>query len=100
SVHHGQDAPHVPHFGSNVAVEAAIAASGIPHTVIRPNNYYQNDEWFRDVMLQHGVYPQPIGEVGLSRVDVRDIAEAAAIALTEPGHDGKTYNLVVPEAVT
>jgi uncharacterized protein YbjT (DUF2867 family) len=100
SVHNVQNAPHLPHFGSKIAVETALAASGIPHTIVRPNNYYQNDEWVRDAMLQHGVYPQPIGEVGLSRVDVRDIAEAAAIALTEAGHDGKIYNLVGPEAVT
>ena len=51
-------------------------------------------------MLQHGVYPQPIGDVGLSRVDVRDIAEAAAIALTTGGHEGQAYNLVGPQAHT
>jgi uncharacterized protein YbjT (DUF2867 family) len=33
-------------------------------------------------------------------VDVRDIAEAAAIAFTTPGHEGQTYNLVGPQAHT
>jgi len=51
-------------------------------------------------MLRYGVYPQPIGDLGLSRVDVRDIAEAAAIALTTPGHEGQTYNVVGPQAHT
>ena len=36
----------------------------------------------------------------MSRVDVRDIAEAAAIALTTGGHEGQSYDLVGPEAVT
>jgi uncharacterized protein YbjT (DUF2867 family) len=37
--------------------------------------------------------------VGISAVDIRDIAEAAAIALTSDGHHGKTYNLNGPEVL-
>ncbi len=59
SVHNVVDAPHLPHFGSKIAVEIAIKASGVPFTILRPNNFYQNDSWFKDAMLQYGVYPQP-----------------------------------------
>jgi uncharacterized protein YbjT (DUF2867 family) len=90
----------LPHFGAKVGVEAGLKASGLPFTILRPNNFYQNDYWFKDVLLQYGVYPQPLGSVGTSRVDVRDIAEAAAIALTTGAHDGQTYDLAGPEAVT
>jgi uncharacterized protein YbjT (DUF2867 family) len=38
--------------------------------------------------------------VGLSRVDVRDIADAAVDALTGPGHEGQTYPLVGPDVLT
>lgn len=100
SVHHADAAAYLPHFGSKIAVEAALRTSGIEWTILRPNNFYQNDAWFRPALLEHGVYPQPIGSKGLSRVDVRDIAEAAAIALTQPGHGGKTYDVVGPEAWT
>ena len=100
SVHNVDAAPQLPHFGSKVAIEAAIKSSGIPYTILRANNYYQNDYWFEDVILQYGVYPQPIGDLGLSRVDVRDIAEGAAIALTTGEHDGQTYNLIGPDAHT
>jgi uncharacterized protein YbjT (DUF2867 family) len=100
SVHHAEKAAWLPHFGGKVGVEAALKVSGIPFTILRPNNFYQNDYWFKDVMLQYGVYPQPLGSAGLSRVDVRDIAEAAAIALTASGHEGQTYDLVGPEVVT
>ena len=41
-----------------------------------------------------------MGDVGLSRVDVRDIAEAAAIALTASGHERQTYDLAGPDAHT
>ena len=100
SVHHADGAGWLPHFGSKVGVEAALKVSGLAYTILRPNNFFQNDYWFKDVMLQHGVYPQPLGGVGVWRVDVRDIAEAAAIALSSSAHAGETYDLVGPEAMT
>ena len=100
SVQDADKAAWLPHFGGKVGVEEAIKRSGIPFTILRPNNFYQNDAWFKDVLLQHGVYPQPLGEVGTSRGDVRDIAEVAALAFTTPGHAGQTYDLVGPEVLT
>jgi uncharacterized protein YbjT (DUF2867 family) len=100
SVHDVDKAPHLPHFGAKIPVEVAIRASGIPFTILRPNNFFQNDAWYKDAMLGYDVYPQPFGDVGLSRVDVRDIAEAAAIALTTGAADGETVNLVGPEILT
>jgi len=38
--------------------------------------------------------------LGIAVVDVRDIAEAAAISLIEEGHAGKTYNLVSSEMLS
>lgn len=102
SVQSIEAAPHLPHFGSKLPIEVAVKASGISYTILRPNNFFQNDYWSKDAMLQYGVYPQPLGDVGVSRVDVRDIAEAAGIALTAKGgeHEGVTYNLVGPDALT
>jgi uncharacterized protein YbjT (DUF2867 family) len=92
--------PHIPHFASKVALEEAVRRSGIRWTVLRPNNFYQNDVMFREALVEHGVYPQPIGSVGLSRVDVRDIARAAARALTGSGYAGSVYTLAGPEPLT
>jgi len=100
SVPNLEQAPHLPHFGSKLSIETVIKASGISYTILRPNNFFQNDYWFKDAMLQYGVYPQPIGDIGLSRIDVRDIAEAAAIALTKSGHEGQTYTLAGPHVHT
>jgi uncharacterized protein YbjT (DUF2867 family) len=95
-----EGAPHIPHFGMKLPIEAAVKGSGIEWTILRPNSFLQNDYWYKDAMFGPGVYPQPFGDVGVSRVDVRDIAEAAAVALTENGHAGQTYNLVGPRSWT
>lgn len=100
SVQAADVAAYLPHFGSKVGVEAGLKTSGVEWTILRPNNYYQNDSWFKDAILKYGVYPQPLGDKGCSRVDVRDIAEAAAIALTAGGYAGETFNLVGPDALT
>ena len=100
SVQHADRAAWLPHFGSKVGVEAGIRRSGISFTILRPNNFFQNDYFYKDALLQHGVYPQPLGDVGTSRVDIRDIAEAAAVALTTSGHEGESYDIVGPEAHT
>ena len=100
SVQDADRAAWLPHFGAKVGVEEAIRRSGIPFTILRPNNFYQNDYLFKDVILQHGVYPQPIGSTGLSRVDVRDIADAAVVSLTSADHEGQSYDLVGPDVQT
>jgi uncharacterized protein YbjT (DUF2867 family) len=60
----------------------------------------QNDATLKDPLTKAGIYPMPLGPQGVSAVDVRDIAEAAAIALTSDGHEGKTYNLNGPDRVS
>lgn len=100
SVHNLEQALHLPHFGSKLPIEAVLKTSGISWTILRPNNFFQNDYLFKDAIIKYSVYPQPMGDIGLSRVDIRDIAEAAAIVLTTPGHEGQTYNLVGPDVHT
>lgn len=100
SVHNLESAPHIPHFASKIPIQNAIRESKMAWTFIQPNSFFQNDLWFRDAITQFGVYPQPIGDMGMSRVDVRDIADASVNALTEPGHEGKIYPLVGPDIHT
>jgi uncharacterized protein YbjT (DUF2867 family) len=100
SVARADQALHLPHFGSKRLVEMALEQSGLEYTVLRPNNFFQNDAWFKDVMLQYGVYPQPIGGKGLARIDVRDIADGAIAALTSDAHVGKIYEMGAPDLCT
>jgi len=100
SVQHVDRVPHLPHFGSKIAIESAIKQSGLDYTILQPNNFYQNDYWYKDAMLQYGVYPQPLGSAGWDRVDIRDIADAAAKALDGDAASGKTVILAGPTSET
>ena len=83
----------VPHFASKLAIESAIREFDVPFTIIRPNYFFQNDASFKDILTKMSVYPNPLGLVGISAVDIRDIAEATAITLMSDKHFGKTYNV-------
>jgi uncharacterized protein YbjT (DUF2867 family) len=50
-------------------------------TILRPAYFMNNDLTIKDVVLQHGAYPMPIGGKGLAMIDARDIGEIAAIEL-------------------
>ena len=84
----------VSHFASKVAIESALREFSVPYTILRPGYFFQNDLALKPLLEQMGIYPMPIGIAGISAIDLRDIAEAAAITLTEPGHEGKTFDLV------
>jgi uncharacterized protein YbjT (DUF2867 family) len=90
----------VAHFSSKLAIESALREFDVPFTILRPNYFSQNDGSLKETLLRFGVYPMPLGTPGISVVDVRDIAEAAAIALTTEGHLGKTYNLNGPDVLS
>lgn len=100
SIHNVREGAHIPHFQTKIAIEEAIKASGLTYTFVCPNNFYQNDFWFKEAIANYGVYPQPFGEAGLSRVDVRDIAEVAVKALFNAEYDGLSIPLAGPEALT
>jgi uncharacterized protein YbjT (DUF2867 family) len=97
SVYKADQFLEVPHFANKYAVEEAIRAGGTPYTILRPAYFAQNERRLKPVLTGLGVYPIPAGNQGLAVVDVRDLAEAAAISLTEEGHNGKTYDLVSSE---
>jgi uncharacterized protein YbjT (DUF2867 family) len=100
SVFRAEHFKDVPHFVSKIAVESAMREFDLPFTIIRPNYFMQNDAALKEVLQGPGIYPIPLGPTGISAVDVRDIAEATAIALTTDGHLGKTYNLNGPEVLS
>jgi uncharacterized protein YbjT (DUF2867 family) len=90
----------VPHVASKFAIESALRRFDVPFTILRPNYFFQNDASMKGVIANAGIYPVPLGPVGVSAIDVRDVAEAAAITLTSEGHAGKSYNLNGPEVLS
>lgn len=77
-----------------------MARAGLDWTIIAPSSFYQNEFHLREALSAHGVYPQPLGPVGVSHVDATDVAHAAVACLLGSGHSGKTYAVVGPEAHT
>jgi uncharacterized protein YbjT (DUF2867 family) len=100
SVFMPEESEKIPHFRSKLPVEKAIKESGIAYTILRPNNFFQNDLWLKSAIMQYSVYPQPIGGKGVNRVDVRDIADCAVNALMKSGHEGQTYEVHGPDILT
>lgn len=81
--------------------EEAIKASGIPYTFLRLNSFMQNfvTSHARSIIAQ-GTFYEALADAGVSHVDTRDIAVAAATVLTEAGHEGRAYDITGPEALT
>ncbi len=106
SVFNGEAFSNVPHFTSKHAVERLISQMGIPATILRPNCFMQNDAmFFKDALVGPGLYPFPIGDKGVSMVDVRDIAEIAAQAVLKRERASQALpneiiSLVGPDALT
>ena len=73
--------PDVPHAAAKLAAERLIVELDLPATILRPNYFMQNDAMVKDALLDGGVYAMPIGSVGASMVDIRDIAEVAALEI-------------------
>ena len=105
SVFKGEAYADVPHFAGKATVERMIQALDMPATILRPAYFIQNDLRQKDLLLGPGVYASPIGAKGVSMVDIRDIAAAAAIELLrrERAHQplpSATYDLVGPDSLT
>ncbi len=80
-------------------VEAALASSGLPWTILRPNFYLQN--FLRQLSIRTaGEFTFPLITAPISFIDVGDIAHAAARVLTTDGHDRRIYPLTGPQALT
>src|SRR5277367_3541576 len=56
----------VPHFASKFALESALHTFDLPFTIIRPNYFNQNDLGLKDPLTKAGIYPMPLGPVGVS----------------------------------
>ncbi|MGY1831753.1 SDR family oxidoreductase [Geodermatophilus sp. SYSU D01180] len=89
--------PLLPHR----ALEKRVEATGLAWTHLRPANFLQNLlTVHREEIRDRSRISVPAGNGRTAHVDVRDLAEVAATALTEPGHEGRAYELTGQEAPT
>jgi NAD(P)H dehydrogenase (quinone) len=85
----------MPHHWEKMRVEEMLFASGLDVTVLQPTAYMQNLQAQWPTITAEGVFNIPYPATSrISMVDLGDVAEAAAIVLTNDAHVGATYELV------
>lgn len=77
----------------HIDTEQMLKASGIAHTILRNGWYTENYTGSVPGALAGGAFIGSAGEGKISSAARADYAEAAAVVLTSPGHEGKTYEL-------
>ncbi|MFJ3823429.1 NAD(P)H-binding protein [Streptomyces nodosus] len=95
-----QSHPHLGPAGENLAVERLLKDSGMAWTILRPTQFASNAMMWAASIRSGEAVRAPYAEIGLPTIHPADIASVARVALTEPGHQGRTYALTGPEPVT
>jgi uncharacterized protein YbjT (DUF2867 family) len=93
------DTPFI--FGRmHAEIESYLERSGLAWTHLRPSQFMT--EYLREVptILAQSALFLPLKDAKLVPVDVADIAKAAYLLLTTPGHEGKIYAMSGPEALS
>lgn len=80
--------------------EERLHASGLTWTVLRIRTPMSNALAWAPSIRAEGVVRALDGAVGTACVDPRDVADVAVKALTGAGHEGRTYPLTGPAALT
>lgn len=90
---HGTLANHA----SKVPVETALFESELEYTLLHPANFFQNLRGAWPGIVRDGVFAEPYPvDTRIARVDYRDVAEVAAIALTEDRLAYGSFELCAP----
>jgi NAD(P)H dehydrogenase (quinone) len=84
----------MPHHWNKMRAEEMLLAADFDLTILQPAPYMQNIFGVWRGIVEDGVFriPYPV-DTRLSLVDLDNVAEVAALVLTEDGHLGATYEL-------
>ncbi|WP_432590267.1 NAD(P)H-binding protein [Streptomyces sp. HD1123-B1] len=85
--------------GDHLATEEAVRASGLRWTILRPTWFAQNFtelDFFASLLGQQGELRLPTGDGREPFVDVDDLADAAAEALTDDRHSARSDHRAPP----
>jgi uncharacterized protein YbjT (DUF2867 family) len=81
-------------------VEQHLRASGAGWVILRASWYMSNLLAGAPRVAAEGRLYAPAGEARIAMIDPRDVGAAAAAVLSSPGHEGQTYLLTGPRAIT
>jgi uncharacterized protein YbjT (DUF2867 family) len=83
--------------------DAAVRASGLAWTILRPTTFASNTLWWADAIRAGQPVDNPTGDGTQGIVDPRDVAAVAAEVLSghaTEDHAGRTYTLTGPELLS
>jgi uncharacterized protein YbjT (DUF2867 family) len=81
-------------------IESHLQQSAIPAVVLRCSFFMSNLLLAAEPVARAGRLYAPAAGARIAMIDLRDVGAAAAAVLTTVGHDGRTYVLSGPAAVT
>jgi uncharacterized protein YbjT (DUF2867 family) len=81
-------------------VERHLAQSGLPAVILRSSAFMSNVVAAAEQVAHQDRLYAPAGEARIAMIDPRDVGACAAAVMTTAGHDGGTYVLTGPEAIT
>jgi uncharacterized protein YbjT (DUF2867 family) len=81
------------------AANRTLKASGLPWTILQPTFFMQNVMGAIPTIAKGALY-WDLGDGKVGMIDVRDIVDSAVGVLTGAGHEGQTYDLTGPAAIS
>jgi uncharacterized protein YbjT (DUF2867 family) len=81
-------------------IDEMIKSSGLQWTIMKPTFFMQNTMMAAQSISSDGVIYWDMKDGKLGMIDVRDVADAAFAVITGGGHEGKSYILTGPEAIS
>jgi len=91
----------VPHHDRKLQAERYLVDSDLPFTILQPGRYMQHLVPIWKSVLATGVHSMPFSVTSkFSLTDLADLADASARVMTEPGHEGATYELAGPQPLS
>lgn len=74
--------------------------SGVSWTILRPSQFMQMYLFEPPSVARNKALIRPMGAAKLSPIDIEDIAKIAVALLRQGGHEGRSYDMTGPEALS
>jgi len=85
---------------SHEQIQRYLQASGLAWTMLRPSQFMEVYLEEIPTIASTGTLELPLGTARLAPVSIDDIAAVAHRVLTSSGHEGRTYSMTGPQALT
>ncbi len=90
----------LPPFDWHGRIEQHLWRSEVPAVILQSTFFMSNLLGSAEAIRHTSKLFAPANGANIAMIDPRDVAAVAAVVLTTDGHEGKTYGLTGPEAIT